>query len=128
MSASNEEEINSSSDIDLTQVMNDIKQKISNCNCWDNCRVKQIRNHIDKEALFKWIELLFCDGLVLLKKAEAVTSLKETYNITTQDMNQAFLIHKNGPNATLPQDDRTSEYFTYDIRKEMIEDSIKEWL
>lgn len=93
----------SSSIINLSKLVTNIKNYFRRAaGGWSTCKTRKIRKEVNLDGLDRWIELVFIEGLTIMKKAELISELKDHHNITKEDIEQAYIVIKNGCEYTLP--------------------------
>lgn len=94
---------------------------------WDSVVVKNYEKKVEINAMNRWIELTFSNGLEHLKKAETIARLKENYYIEMDDINHAFILHKNGIKGVFPDPEISSDLIPTEISNQINGTEDVEW-
>lgn len=110
----------SSKTISISRIVRNLQQQCNSASSgWDTLSIRRMEKDIKLEAIDKWIELTFSDGLMFLKKAETIAKLKGHFYIELADINHAFIIHKNGLNESLPDPRSSSDLIPIEITNQV---------
>lgn len=110
----------SSETISISKIVRNLQQQCDSASGgWETLSIREMEKDIRLEAIQKWIELTFSDGLIFLKKAETIAKLKGHSYIETADINHAFIIHKNGLDESLPDPRSSSDLIPIEITNQV---------
>lgn len=110
----------SSKTVSISKMVRNLKQHCQSASGgWDSISVRRLEKDVSLDAMKRWIELTISDGLIVLKKAEIMAKLKGHYYVETDDINHAFIVHKNGVNDSLPDAQSSSDLIPLDISNQV---------